>query len=514
MVKLTINNKEIHVEEGTSVLDAAQKAGFHIPAMCYHPGTEHFTSCMVCLVRDNSSGNLIPSCSVKVVENMDITTDDDEIYEARKTALELLLSEHVGDCEAPCRIACPANMNIPLMNRLLAEGKTNEALAVIRKDIAFPAVLGRICPAPCEGACKRKPVDQAVSICLLKRFAADCSNADFKPVLHPSIGKKVAITGSGPAGLSAAYYLKTRGIDCVVFDRNKQPGGALRYAVADEQLDKIVLNNEIEIIKKTGIEIRQEVTVDNLHFHNLVNEYDAVVIATGDFTDEVAGWGISHNKKQLLVNKSTYQTNLPKVFAAGNVNRSSKYAVRSVGQGKEAAFAIARFLSGKPVIGEPKEFNSRFGRLLEAEFGEYLKEAVNNQRVKPTGGQKTGFNAEEGKTEATRCLHCDCRKADNCKLRDYSTEYNASRKHFAGTSRKKARKYMHHSVVYEPHKCIKCGICVRLTEKYGEQLGFTFIGRGFDVEIGIPFNESIERALSKTAEKVAKYCPTGALSLK
>ena len=93
--------------------------------------------------------------------------------EARKTALELLLSEHVGDCEAPCQITCPAHMDIPLMNRLLARGKFAEALQVVKKDIALPSVLGRICPAPCEGACRRRSVDEAVSICLLKRFAGD-----------------------------------------------------------------------------------------------------------------------------------------------------------------------------------------------------------------------------------------------------------------------------------------------------------------------------------------------------
>jgi hypothetical protein len=214
MITLKINNKEIQVENGTSVMKAAQQMGIEVPNLCWHDELEHFTSCMLCLVKDESNGKLFPSCSVQTAEGMEVITDDEEIAEARQTALELLLSEHVGDCEAPCHIACPAHMNIPLMNRLIAAGKFDESLDVVKRDIALPAVLGRICPAPCEGACHRKTVDEPVSICLLKRYVGD-EGAEPEIIPAKKTGHKVAVIGAGPAGLAAAYYLQLRGIQVI-----------------------------------------------------------------------------------------------------------------------------------------------------------------------------------------------------------------------------------------------------------------------------------------------------------
>jgi NADH dehydrogenase/NADH:ubiquinone oxidoreductase subunit G len=127
----------------------------------------------------------------------------------------------------------------------------------------------------------------------------------------------------------------------------------------------------------------------------------------------------------------------------------------------------------------------------------------------------SGFTTEEAIAEAKRCLHCDCRAIDNCKLREYSHQYNADQKRFKTSERRNITKQNNHDlVIYEPQKCIKCGICVRLSEKYGEKLGFTYIGRGFDVEINIPFNEALDKGITLVAEKVADGCPTGAISLK
>ena len=162
MVSIKINGINISVEPGTTILEAAKKLGFTIPTLCHNEELEHFNSCMICLVRDNNHRRLTPSCSTPVYEGMDITIEDEEIAEGRRIGLELLLSDHVGDCEAPCTIACPAHMDIPMMNRLLASGDFDKALKIVKQNIALPAVLGYICPAPCEGACRRKPIDGAV----------------------------------------------------------------------------------------------------------------------------------------------------------------------------------------------------------------------------------------------------------------------------------------------------------------------------------------------------------------
>ncbi len=515
MVSLKINNKDITVAEGTSILYAAEQAGFFIPTMCHHKDLEKFTSCMICLVKDNRTGRLMPSCSIDVQEGMDITIEDEEIRESRKTALELMLSEHVGDCEAPCQTACPAHMNIPQMNRLLAAGKIDEALKVVRKDIALPSVLGRICPAPCEGACKRKPIDEPVSICLLKRFAGDEGKMEIIQELPAFRKEKVAVIGSGPAGLAAAYYLRLKGIKAVIFDKNEKPGGTLRYQLPDDLLEKDVLDREIEFILQVGVELQQNKEISKEGFQKLIDDYDAVVVASGDITDEVKTWDLKHNEKQLIVNKQTYQTNIEKVFAVGNLNRHMKLAIRSLGQGKEVAFSVEQFLEKKEIIGEPRKFNSKFGKLLQEEYLEYLKESNDSAQVKPEGGIQKGFTIDDVKKEASRCLHCDCRKIDNCKLRDYSEIYNADQKKYKDEERRKITKIDQHDlVIYEPQKCIKCGICVRITQKHQEDFGFTFIGRGFDVVIGVPFDKELSEALTKTAKLAAESCPTGALAMK
>ena len=141
--------------------------------------------------------------------------------------------------------------------------------------------------------------------------------------------------------------------------------------------------------------------------------------------------------------------------------------------------------------------------MLEADDGPRIETKVS-----------VGFTREEMIKEAARCMHCDCRKLANCKLRDYSDEYNASQKRYFPKERKSVRKiFKNKPVVYEPEKCIKCGICVRITSEYKEDLGLTFIGKGFDVEVGVPFDNELVNALEKTAKLCAEGCPTGALAI-
>ena len=529
MIQLTIDQKNIEVEEGTLVIKAAKQAGIDIPAMCDDERTEHFTSCMLCMVKDASNQRLFPSCSVKAVQGMNIITVDEEVMETRKIALELLLSEHVGDCEAPCTITCPAHMNIPLMNRHLTEGAFVAALRVVRKDIALPSVLGRICPAPCEGACRRKSIDGAVSICLLKRYAGDytllnlaeettTSGKDSSAFVEqplPSTGKRVAIIGSGASGLAAAYYLQLRGHQTTVYEKNAVAGGNVRTQYTDEQLPKEILNQEIQHIEQTGVTFVLNKTIEPVDFNTLLQTNDAILIACGRDFKSCAEWNIEISDSGVKIDKSNFRTNIEKVFAVGNAVKPNKLTIQSLGQGKEVAFSIDQLLKGEPIIGEPGKFNSRFGKLMPDEVIEYLKESVGYARIQPEGKTVKGFTVEEVKQEAARCLHCDCRKLDNCKLRDYSDLFNANQKHFSPEERKDVKKYIQHNlVVFEPSKCIKCGICVRLTEKEKEKFGFTFIGRGFDVEIGVPFVADFKDALTQTANIVATACPTGALSIK
>ena len=513
MIKLTIDNQTIEVQSGTSVWQAAKSIGIDIPTMCYLEGTEHFTSCMICLVKDAQNGRFFASCSTPVFEGQSIITNDEETIESRRVALELLLSEHVGDCEAPCQLVCPAHINIPLKNRLIAKGDFAKSLEVVKRDIALPAILGRICPAPCEAGCRRKQVDEAVSICLLKRFVGDEDLKSGKPYLSqlmPLSGMKVAVIGAGPAGLAAAYYLQTKGHQAVIFDKNNRAGGEL-LQIDQKVLPSEVIENEIATIIATGVQIRLNETIDEARFSLLEDEFDSIIVATGTVLEGTSAFRLKSSKTGIETDKTSYLTSNPKVFAIGNSLRASKLAVRSVGQGKEVATIIDTFFKTSEIKAYPERFNSKFGRLAEAEFIQYKKDSEDTPRQK---AGKEGFTREEAIHEAKRCMHCDCRNPESCVLRELSDRYHAVQKRFQSDERFHVEKFIHREgIVYEPTKCIKCGICVRLTRQHQEEFGFTFIGRGFDVKVGVPFNESVQKGLEKTAEIVAKACPTGALAM-
>jgi len=141
MVKLKINNTEFEAPEGSTILDVAKSAGFNIPTLCFKEGLPHYSSCMVCMVKDNRTNNFIPSCSALIQEGMDIDISGDEVISLRSKAIELLLSEHRAECEAPCKVVCPAGYNIPLMNRLIAakdfEGAVKLSLAATEARYAL-----------------------------------------------------------------------------------------------------------------------------------------------------------------------------------------------------------------------------------------------------------------------------------------------------------------------------------------------------------------------------------------
>jgi NADPH-dependent glutamate synthase beta subunit-like oxidoreductase len=520
MIRLTIDNIVISAPEDTSVKKAAGAAGINIPGMCYKEGYSNHPSCMLCLVKDRKTGNLFPSCAIKVSEGMDLISNDEEVKDARKDALELLMSDHVGDCEAPCSLACPANMNIPLMNRLISSGDFAGSLRVVKEEIALPYILGYICPAPCEKACRRRQIDNPVSVCLLKRFVSaedEIASRHSLPEKKAATGKKVAIIGTGPAGLAAAYYLLQLGHACVLFDKNKEAGGALRYSIPEEELPRSVLESELELIRSYGAEFRLGRLISKEVFLSEIKPaYNAVIIASGDAAlDNHLIPLFKGSKTGISITDGTFETSEEGVFACGSVLRAQKMAVRAVAQGQDAALSADLYLKGIKPVKTEKKFNSRFDKLSETEFAEYLKEAANYDRLSPATGMLSGFTHEEAISEARRCMHCDCRKRDECKLRDYSEEYKVDRKKYSTGERKAMVKYFEHEkLVYEPEKCIRCGLCIDITIKSGELTGLTFIGRGFDMRVEVPFSSPISAALTNSTVECVESCPTGALSFK
>ena len=356
MVRLTIDQREVEVPEGATVLDAARQLGIDIPSLCFREDYKPSTSCLACVVGVGGHERLVPSCATAAVEGMQIESETEAVRQARRTALELLLSDHLGDCVASCQFGCPAQMDIPAMLRQIAAGELREAIATIKRDIALPATLGRICPAPCEKVCRRTDRDGAVSICLLKRLAADAdlaSGVPYLPACKPSTGKRVAIVGAGPTGLSAAYYLRQLGHACTLVDENPTPGGRLLHETTEGSLPREVLQAEIASITRLGIDLEMGKRIGaDPALGELRPRCDAVLLACGATAGQQAqGWGLSVTHRGLEAKPRTHQTSLPAVFAAGSVVRGKALVVRSVADGKEAAAAIDQFLCGRPVTG-------------------------------------------------------------------------------------------------------------------------------------------------------------------
>ena len=170
MVKLKINNTVFEVNEGLTILDVSVDAGINIPTLCYNGKLPHYSSCMVCMVKDKRNGNFIPSCSALVQEGMDIDSSSEDVVNLRKKAIELLLSEHRAECEAPCKVVCPGGYNIPLMNRLLIANDLESAVQLSITQVQFSKLMCSDCPGYCENACRRKKVDTPVSIRNLQIF--------------------------------------------------------------------------------------------------------------------------------------------------------------------------------------------------------------------------------------------------------------------------------------------------------------------------------------------------------
>lgn len=283
-VSLTIDGRKASVPAGSTILDAAAGIGIEIPTLCHHESIPPFASCFLCLVEIDGRPNPAPSCSTAAAEGMVVHTQTENIRSARKMCLELLLSDHCGDCVAPCSLACPAGCDVEKFISHIERGRNDEALRVLGATIVLPGTLGRICPRPCETKCRRARVDEPLTIGWLHRYAADAGAAQ-SHLLQPGTdtGKRVAVVGAGPAGMAAACFLRRQGHAVTVFEAEPEPGGMLAWGIPDYRLPRAELAKELQSIIEMGVEMRFGVKLGaDFSIADLRKEgFNAVFIAVG-----------------------------------------------------------------------------------------------------------------------------------------------------------------------------------------------------------------------------------------
>jgi formate dehydrogenase major subunit len=536
--------------------------------------------------------------------------------------------------------------------------------------------LGRICPRLCEQQCRRGQHDEGLAIGELHRWVADW-NRTSKSARHPTAGpgtsKSVAIVGAGPAGLTAALFLRQKGHAVTVFDAHREAGGMLRYGIPAYRLPRGPLNDEIDMVRNLGTEFRMgQRWGRDFSLDNLLESFDAVFLAVGaqlsqelgcegqdlarrgvdilaevargetpdigsrvvvvgggntamdaartslrlgaevrvvyrrtrrempclleevegaeeegveidyllapkcirkdadgqmemvcqqmelgepdssgrrrpvpipgsekifhcdtvlaaigqrvetgqakDSGLEVSSWGI-------LANPKTLETSRRGVFAGGDAVLGADLAVRAIAAGRLAAASIDQFLLGRPVVGLEEPINVMMRPIDDGELAEIFRDIERNSQVTvsalPPGVRRTsfteidpGYDSETAREEARRCMSCGCTAAVGCAVRRYATEYEADPTRFLGARRRYERDETHAEVVYEPGKCILCDACVRIAAAANETLGVALVGRGFQVAMGVPFDQPLSDGLREVAERCAEACPTGALELR
>ena len=292
-ITITVNGKVCTGPAGETILNIAKANGIEIPNLCYDKSVARYGACGMCVVEVEGNPKLQRACSIEAADGMVRHTETARTIEARKIAMELLMSDHDGDCVGPCSLNCPAGTDCQAYVKQIALGNDREAVRIIKEKLPLPASIGRVCPHPCETACRRQYVEQPISIAYLKYFAADndlASASPFRPEMQAPTGKRVAIVGGGPGGLTAAYFLAVAGHSVTVYDAMPKMGGMLRYGIPEYRLPKKVLDREIQEIQELGVTLKNGVKIGrDISFEEIRKRADATVIAIGAWKSSGVG---------------------------------------------------------------------------------------------------------------------------------------------------------------------------------------------------------------------------------
>ncbi|MDN3696246.1 formate dehydrogenase subunit alpha [Vibrio cortegadensis] len=352
MVQIVIDGKHRIAEQGQTLLEAAKVCGVDIPSLCGLNKTADKVPCDLCVVEVESGGTK-RSCEIEVYNGLNVITQSKALSAHRKKALNRIMTDHYADCEAPCKTACPAGVDIQSYLFHIAQNDHQKAIEVIKRTLPMPLSIGRVCPAFCETECRRGLVDDSIAIRQLKRHAADADLAaqeSYTPPKKADKNKRVAIVGSGPGGLTTGYFLSNEGYSVTVFESMPQAGGWLRYGIPEYRLPKSILDKEIELMCRNGmvIECNKKLGVD-FTLSSLSEDYDAVCLAVGasqavemNYTgSELDGCYLGVDYLKDYVTEQTYTTG-KKVAIIGGGNTAIDCARTAVRDGADTTLIYRR----------------------------------------------------------------------------------------------------------------------------------------------------------------------------
>ena len=286
--EITIDGRDVTAVVGESILRAAQRAGFNVPTLCDDEKLAPAAACRMCLVDVAGYDRPMPSCHLAVEPGMKVTATSNGLFTMRKQNLEYILSDHNAYCMPPCQVGCPTHIDIPGYLELMAKGQHVEAARLVKEVLPFPYALGLVCPAPCQEVCRRGLVEEEIAIRQCHGYGGELSlEMEEAPTPFPqetATGKRVAVIGAGPAGLTCAYYAALKGHAVTVFDMEEKQGGMLRYGIPEYRLPKVKLDKELNSVWqlrdaefKGGMKLGRDFSIDDL----LAQGYDAIFLGIG-----------------------------------------------------------------------------------------------------------------------------------------------------------------------------------------------------------------------------------------
>lgn len=353
LIRLNIDGVEVVGRKGQTILEIARENNIEIPTLCHDERVKQYGSCGLCVVEGVGMPKLMRSCSTEAMNDMILKTKSKRVVEARTIALEMLMSDHTGDCQGPCVLACPGNTDCQAYVGLIANGQYELANKVIKDKLPLPASIGRVCPHPCETKCRRGLIEEPIQIASLKYFAGDKDLAletPYLPEMKAKTGKKVNIIGGGPGGLTAAYFLLVNGHDVTIYDQMPKLGGMLRYGIPQYRLPKSILQKEIDIIGMMGAKFVPNTKIGrDVSFEHIRNSADATLVAIGAWSSTKLGVKGEDNEGVLggIEFLENYVTNRPfrageRVAVVGGGNTAMDACRTSVRLGAKEVYNIYR----------------------------------------------------------------------------------------------------------------------------------------------------------------------------